>query len=118
MRVVTRDDVDVSQAGLQVEQRAWPLQLVQRPSLSDGLFMLLQRQHTHQPAIEGLTAAWTMVVLAFWTWLVMVARLGNGNKIFRLRLGRSGDETARDKTTSQAQNQLRVERVCGVLQGP
>ncbi|RAK82929.1 hypothetical protein BO79DRAFT_162182 [Aspergillus costaricaensis CBS 115574] len=76
--------------------------------------MFLQLQHTHQPAIEGLTAAWTMVVLAFWTWLVMVARLGNGNEIFRLKLGRSGDETARRKTTSQAQDQLRVERVCGM----
>lgn len=62
-------------------QRVWELQLVQRPELSDGLFMLRQRQHTHQPAMEGLTAAWTMVVLASWTWSTMAARMGNGKKI-------------------------------------
>ncbi|PYH32104.1 uncharacterized protein BO87DRAFT_313388 [Aspergillus neoniger CBS 115656] len=70
--------------------------------------MFLQLQHTHQPAIEGLTAAWTMVVLAFWTWLVMVARLGNGPEI----------GPAWGKTTSQAQEKLRVERVCGSMSCP
>ncbi|PWY80228.1 hypothetical protein BO83DRAFT_355724 [Aspergillus eucalypticola CBS 122712] len=72
--------------------------------------MLPHLQHTHQPAIEGLTAAWTMVVLAFWTWLVMVARLGNGNEIFRLGLGDMEIGPAWGKTTSQAEDRLRVER--------
>ncbi|CAK39391.1 hypothetical protein An07g04720 [Aspergillus niger] len=50
--------------------------------------------------MEGLTAAWTMVVLASWTWSTMAARMGND----------LGMRSAWDKTASQAQDQLRVKR--------